>query len=537
MLTKSLISVQKPGETCPTVTWTGIQQELQQAQSDVLILLDCCSSGVADGGEGNGVTELLAACPFGIEANGVGHYSFTNALTIELKLLSQKSVFSVGDLYANMYRRNQSYMTQGIANERYPPPIHLRLRSDERFPRSIQLSAQSKSSEDGPAEESGTAQCTEAAAQSSNRKRPISSDSPMPSTKHLHRSKDYEGPGASELSAMDGDVEDCYDSYLNRVRAQEPDEEGEEEAGTVLRSKENPSKNKYPALRHCPKDPPWLKDGNRMLLAVRFAETVPAEELSCDCFADWLRTIPAGVAEVVIEAGFICDSTLLLISLPVSMWTYISDDPAIIPLGRIKSSNLLARTLVSMEKAGAKDGRFAEPPVKIEKSRGKTVSFSEEEPGGVLTSGDFSIIDDTQEAYKRETTGGEKDGLITMLDPHLIRSNVFQDPSQSHETIEQFSTPLPMEWQASTHPISDEWGFPDKQVDVELDAISPSSTLWEESMITSAADPKNSLTMRRRKPYLRPSRQEVSLVRKIGVCISCRLRKAQVNLLTFGRKL
>jgi hypothetical protein len=38
-----------------------------------LILLDCCSSGVVDGGEAKGVTELLAACPFGSEANGVGH--------------------------------------------------------------------------------------------------------------------------------------------------------------------------------------------------------------------------------------------------------------------------------------------------------------------------------------------------------------------------------------------------------------------------------------------------------------------------------
>lgn len=132
ILTRISKSVQKTGDKFATVTWTGIQQELQQAQSDVLILLDCCSSGVADGGEGNGVTELLAACPFGIEANGVGPYSFTNSLTIELRLLSQKKLFSVGDLYSNMYRRNQSHLHQGVANERYPPPIHLRLRSEEK---------------------------------------------------------------------------------------------------------------------------------------------------------------------------------------------------------------------------------------------------------------------------------------------------------------------------------------------------------------------------------------------------------------------
>ena len=128
-----------------------IQAELQQAQSDALILLDCCTAGTVDGGEGNGVTELLAACSFDSKANGVGHYSFTTTLTIELKQMarlmqtSQRNSFSIGDLYANMYRRTQSYMPQGIANERYPSPIHVQLRADERLPTGIRLSIFNKS--------------------------------------------------------------------------------------------------------------------------------------------------------------------------------------------------------------------------------------------------------------------------------------------------------------------------------------------------------------------------------------------------------
>jgi hypothetical protein len=83
----------KNTEKCSSVTWTGIQKSLEQAESDVLILLDCCSAGVANAGEGNGVRELMSACAYDVEANGVGHYSFTKALTIELGLLSRRLPF------------------------------------------------------------------------------------------------------------------------------------------------------------------------------------------------------------------------------------------------------------------------------------------------------------------------------------------------------------------------------------------------------------------------------------------------------------
>jgi hypothetical protein len=117
-----------------------------------------------------------------------------------------------------------------------------------------------------------------------------------------------------------------------------------------------------------------------MLLAVRFAETISAKDLSSKYFADWLRTVPAEVAEVIIEAGFICDSTLLLVSLPISMWTYLSDNPAIIPLGRIKSSNLLASKSISLDTTATEDRMDTEPQVKRDKGKGKTVSFAEKEP-------------------------------------------------------------------------------------------------------------------------------------------------------------
>jgi hypothetical protein len=95
-------------------------------------------------GEGNEVTELISACAFDIIANGVGHYSFTKALTTELRLLGKKGSFPVGELYANIYCRIQYHLTQGVASERYPAPIHLQLTRDDEFPRGLRLSIQGR---------------------------------------------------------------------------------------------------------------------------------------------------------------------------------------------------------------------------------------------------------------------------------------------------------------------------------------------------------------------------------------------------------
>ncbi|KAH8782460.1 hypothetical protein BGZ57DRAFT_758998, partial [Hyaloscypha finlandica] len=133
---------EKKNAKCPIVIWSGIQRSLEMAQSDVLILLDCCSSGVAHASEGRGLTEVICACPFDSKANGVGQYSFTQALTTELRLLSKKPGFSVGELYTSVYTRMQSFLAQGIENESYPPPVHFAFTQEEFLRRSIVLSIQ-----------------------------------------------------------------------------------------------------------------------------------------------------------------------------------------------------------------------------------------------------------------------------------------------------------------------------------------------------------------------------------------------------------
>lgn len=67
-------------EDSATLPWYGLQTSLEQADSDVLILLDCCAAASCTGGSGNGVTEVIAACGFETWAPGVGEHSFTRSL-------------------------------------------------------------------------------------------------------------------------------------------------------------------------------------------------------------------------------------------------------------------------------------------------------------------------------------------------------------------------------------------------------------------------------------------------------------------------
>jgi hypothetical protein len=272
---------------CSTVTWTGIQQALQQAQSDVLVFLDCCSSGIGDVGEGNGVTELMTACAFDVTANGVGHYSFTKALTIELRLLSKKSSFPVGELYANVYCRIQYHLSQGIPGERYPAPIHLQLTRDDEFLRGLRLSIQPR---------------------------------PVPQKNCLKR--------------------DSFELRVDTTESTTPKRPLSTEPSPPEPSNKRPccSNDSIPAVN----DLLQLNDAPRLLFAIRLEENIRAEDLSTEYFVEWLRAIPTAVEEVKVEAGFKSDSTLLLVSLPLSLWPYLPQCPATFLLGPIRSSNLMA---------------------------------------------------------------------------------------------------------------------------------------------------------------------------------------------------
>jgi len=117
--------------------WAGIQNTLEEARSDVLIILDCCASGTANTDDGKGITELVAACGFNVSAFPVGVHSFTRALITELRLLSGTPCFTISMLYNNILSRIQKWMPE--RQELLKPPLHVLLTQDRDLPRGIQL--------------------------------------------------------------------------------------------------------------------------------------------------------------------------------------------------------------------------------------------------------------------------------------------------------------------------------------------------------------------------------------------------------------
>lgn len=94
----------------PTLPSNSIQSQLEEADSDVLLLLDCCHAAHPTLTNSNhGVTEAIAACGFEATAPGVGPHSFTNALILELELASQTSPISVAKLHSNILWRLKTW--------------------------------------------------------------------------------------------------------------------------------------------------------------------------------------------------------------------------------------------------------------------------------------------------------------------------------------------------------------------------------------------------------------------------------------------
>ena len=228
-------------------------------------------------GDGNGVTEMISACAFDVVANGVGHYSFTHALTTELRLLSRRVSFPVSELYIHIYCRAQHHLPQGIANERFPAPIHLQLTRGSIFARGLHLSVRAlPAAHDAfPTNNSSSISGAENS----------QTQSPPPGLCHLTDMKSDDGPDT-----------------CNRTAA-------------ILRSTSSPmgSSNYFTFPEPDPVETSPPQDSPRLLLAIRFIENIAADDLSVELFREWLRIIPAAVEDVKIEAGCQYDSTQYLL--------------------------------------------------------------------------------------------------------------------------------------------------------------------------------------------------------------------------------
>ena len=113
---------------------------LEQAESDVLILLDCCAGASSAAEAGNGVTEVIAACGFDTWAPCVSEHSFTRNLIDELHYWCG-TPYSVATLHMRVLAAMKHWkprFSRTSNEERRKTPIHSLLNCQGQS-RSIQL--------------------------------------------------------------------------------------------------------------------------------------------------------------------------------------------------------------------------------------------------------------------------------------------------------------------------------------------------------------------------------------------------------------
>jgi hypothetical protein len=94
---------------------------MEEADSDVLLLYDCCHSAATTTSQTQqdriGVTEVIAACGYETIAPEVGEHSFTNALMETLAAASKGAPLSVGVLHNRVLNRLKCWVPNVVKDE------------------------------------------------------------------------------------------------------------------------------------------------------------------------------------------------------------------------------------------------------------------------------------------------------------------------------------------------------------------------------------------------------------------------------------
>ena len=266
----------------PTIKWLGIQNMLEQAESDVLILLDCCAGASSTAEAGNGVTEVIAACGFETWTPGVSEHSFTRSLVDELRYWCGKPSNSVAMLHMRVLASMKHWKPRSSRtsnDERRKTPIHSLL-TNQGHSRSIQLMPLQL-------------------------KLPFLTE--LPGSPAETPSSQSPGSDSGSPGVDDGMDLDSSQSSTSHVRS----------------------------------DPTFRAP--KVLISLSLEED---QWLSSNAWAEWLAYIPAKVETACVEGVYRSYSTLVLLSLPVATWDMLPNDPAVNFIGFVRSENLLQNALM-----------------------------------------------------------------------------------------------------------------------------------------------------------------------------------------------
>ena len=272
-----------------TLPWYGLQTSLEQADSDVLILLDCCAAASCTGASGNGVTEVIAACGFETWAPGVGEHSFTRSLISTLEDWEHRHPPLSGAVlhseilsrikYWNPKYHNVTQHQRREGAERRKTPIHITV-SNQDNERSIMLSpikllpklspesSSSLVSEHGLTPEAATA-------------------------------------SSADLAALNSSPLSYHDTF-KEVCGQPRD--------------------------HCP----------TVLITLSLEDD---QRLEVSGWAKWLQSAPGFIKHGHVQGLFRSDSILVLLTLPVAIWDLLPNDPAVRFISFVRSWELMKESL------------------------------------------------------------------------------------------------------------------------------------------------------------------------------------------------
>jgi hypothetical protein len=296
----------------PMLPCGGVQQLLEEAAFDVLLLYDSChSSHPAINTGGQGVTEVIAACGFETQAPAVGLHSFTNSLIRELEEAFIGPPISVAELHvrvigslknwkpALLRDKNGNLWTDENGRPRFEvhkrrTPVHCFLTNETPY-RSIMLSPlPSRLSHAAVSNIGGATPRKDGETNSTSPSQNVSEDASSTGPRSVSESREQD-KSLQVLLAVRLD-----DNFLNENGADE---------GKKLRT--------------------WC---------------------------EWLKAFPNGAKDVSVQGVYQSYSTLVLLNLPLLLWNLLPSNSAYSFAGFVQSDNLVRRLL--------EDGPQAEQDVK-----------------------------------------------------------------------------------------------------------------------------------------------------------------------------
>ena len=276
----------KSNPSYASLQWFAIQTIFEQAKSDVLLLLDCCTAAGSAPADGHctSVTETIAACGFETWAPQPGRHSFTNTLIAVLEEWQDRPGFTAAMLHCEVLNRlrhekpERRGRTKNFECRR--TPVHIFSTNDPKAG-SVQL-------------------C---------------------SRRFVGLNQDFTGP--TEPASMSPD-----NPSLNEPEGSgDALSDGAQSYGTASLT----------AVRD---------NGETVLPHVLISLALEEEQLlDVEQCRRWLQQFPILAVYAKVEAVYRSNSTLLILSVPVVIWDWMPNDCACAFIGYVHSKNMLAPNL------------------------------------------------------------------------------------------------------------------------------------------------------------------------------------------------